>query len=276
MKRILFPLLILLVAAVVKGQTPVQITTIPGNNFVYVGSLERADNDVSNSQKIIIKIWGGSWFSDSNGETSFYISNRSGLNVVQTNVGPYSEKKIALKAYKNGTKTDFYLVPNPNEYTSFAVNSFSYGHTLDSKFVQIALQSSPPALPEVSFPIVPSLMTDGEGNVGIGAPAVLGQKLSVNGNIRAREIKVETANWPDYVFNQEYRVPSLEEVDEFIQKNKHLPGVPKAEIVEKEGYSLNEMDKVLLKKIEEMTLQLIQLNETVKKQAAEIDKKRKL
>ncbi len=276
MKRILFPLLILLVAAVVKGQTPVQITTIPGNNFVYVGSLERADNDVSNSQKIIIKIWGGSWFSDSNGETSFYISNRSGLNVVQTNVGPYSEKKIALKAYKNGTKTDFYLVPNPNEYTSFAVNSFSYGHTLDSKFVQIALQSSPPALPEVSFAIVPSLMTDGDGNVGIGAPAVLGQKLSVNGNIRAREIKVETANWPDYIFNEEYRVPSLEEVDEFIQSNKHLPGVPKAEIVEKEGYSLSDMDKVLLKKIEEMTLQLIQLNETVKKQAAEIAKMRKL
>jgi len=276
MKGIFFPLLILLVATVVKGQTPVQITTIPGNNFVYVGSLERADNDVSNSQKIIIKIWGGSWFSDSNGETSFYISNRSGLNVVQTNVGPYSEKKIALKAYKNGTKTDFYLVPNPNEYTSFAVNSFSYGHTLDSKFVQIALRSSPPALPEVSFAIVPSLMTDGEGNVGIGAPAVLGQKLSVNGNIRAREIKVETANWPDYVFDQEYRVPSLEEVDEFIQKNKHLPGVPKAEIVENQGYSLNEMDKVLLKKIEEMTLQLIQLNETVKKQAVEIDKMRKL
>jgi len=276
MKGIFFPLLILLVATVVKGQTPVQITTIPGNNFVYVGSLERADNDVSNSQKIIIKIWGGSWFSDSNGETSFYISNRSGLNVVQTNVGPYSENKIALKAYKNGTKTDFYLVPNPNEYTSFAVNSFSYGHTLNSKFVQIALQSSPPALAEVSFAIVPSLMTDGDGNVGIGAPAVLGQKLSVNGNIRAREIKVETANWPDYVFNQEYRVPSLEEVDEFIQKNKHLPDVPKAEIVEKEGYSLSEMDKVLLKKIEEMTLQLIQLNEAVKKQAAEIAKMRKL
>lgn len=87
---------------------------------------------------------------------------------------------------------------------------------------------------------------------------------------------METANWPDYVFDQEYRVPSLEEVDEFIQKNKHLPGVPKAEIVEKEGYSLSEMDKVLLKKIEEMTLQLIQLNETVKKQAAEIAKMRKL
>ncbi|QRY57159.1 hypothetical protein [Sphingobacterium siyangense] len=274
MKTILFPLLMVLLTFVSKAQTPVQITTIPGNTFVYVGSLERADNDVSNSQKIIIKIWGGSWFSDSNGETSFYISNRNGLNVVQTNVGPYSDKKISLKAYKNGTKTDFYIVPNPNEYTSFAVNSFSYGHTLDSKFVQITSQVSAPALPEVSFAIIPTLMTDGSGNVGIGAPASPGQKLSVNGSIRAREIKVETANWPDYVFKQDYRLLSLEEVDEFIQRNNHLPDVPKAEVVEKEGYSLNEMDKILLKKIEEMTLQLIQLNETVKKQAVEIDKLR--
>lgn len=274
MKRILIPLLMVLLVFVAKAQTPVQITTIPGNTFVYVGSLERAENDVSNSQKIIIKIWGGSWFSDSNGETSFYISNRNGLNVVQTNVGPYSDKKISLKAYKNGTKTDFYIVPNPNEYTSFAVNSFSYGHTLDSKFVQITSQVSPPALPEVSFGITPTLMTDGNGNVGIGAPASPDQKLSVNGSIRVREIKVETANWPDYVFKQDYRVPSLEEVDEFIQRNKHLPDFPKAEVVEKEGYSLNEMDKILLKKIEEMTLQMIQLNETVKKQAVEIDKLR--
>jgi len=274
MKRILFPLLMVLLTFVVKGQTPVQITTIPGNTFVYVGSLERAENDVSNSQKIIIKIWGGSWFSDSNGETSFYVSNRNGLKVIQTNVGQYSDNKISLKAYKNGTKTDFYIVPNPYDYTSFAVSSFSYGHTLDSKFVPITSQVSPPSLPEVSFTIIPTLMTDGSGNVGIGAPASPGQKLSVNGSIRAREIKVETANWPDYVFKQDYRLPSLEEVDEFIQRNKHLPDVPKAEVVEKEGYSLNEMDKILLKKIEEMTLQMIQLNETVKKQAVEIDKLR--
>lgn len=97
MKRILFLMLFLLLFFVAKGQTPTQITTVPGNTYVYVGSLERVENDVSNSQKIVIKIWGGSWFSDSNGETSFYISNRGGLNIQQTNVGPYSEKKNSVK-----------------------------------------------------------------------------------------------------------------------------------------------------------------------------------
>lgn len=157
-------------------------------------------------------------------------------------------------------------MPNPNEYTSFAVNSFSYGHTMDSKFVQITSQVSPPALPEVALVIVPSLMTNGSGNVGIGAAASSEHKLSVNGKIRAQEIKVETANWPDYVFKPAYKLPSLSETEQFIQENGHLPEVPKAEEVEANGIQLGEMNKILLKKIEELTLQVIQLNKTVEKQ----------
>ena len=275
MKRILFPMLLMFWFFVGKGQTPTQITTVPGNTYVYVGSLERLDNDVSNSQKIIIKIWGGSWFSDSNGETSFYISNRGGLNIQQTNVGPYSEKKISLKAYKNGSKVDFYIVPNPNEYTSFAINSYSYGHTMDSKFVQITSQVSAPAFPEISITIVPALITDGNGNVGIGAVASPEQKLSVNGSIRAREIKVETTNWPDYVFDPNYQVPTLSETEKFIQENGHLPEVPKAEEVEANGVQLGEMNKILLKKIEELTLQVIELDKTNKEQSKLMEKLQK-
>lgn len=84
--------------------------------------------------------------------------------------------------------------------------------------------------------------------------------LSVNGNIRAHQIKVETTNWPDYVFKDDYKLSSLEDTEKFIEVNGHLPEVPKAETVEKEGYSLNEMDKILLKKVEELTLHLIRLD----------------
>ena len=266
MKRILFPMLLLLLFFVAKGQTPTQITTVPGNTYVYVGSLEQVENDPSNSQKIVIKILGGSFFSDSNGETTFYISNRNGLNIQQANLGSYSVGKTSLKAYKNGSKIDFYIVPNPNTYTSFGVTSFSYGHALNPKFVQITSQASPPALPEVALVIVPSLMTNGSGNVGIGAEASSEHKLSVNGKIRAQEIKVETANWPDYVFKQAYKLPSLSETEQFIQENGHLPEVPKAEEVEANGIQLGEMNKTLLKKIEELTLHVIELDKVNKEQ----------
>ncbi len=88
--------------------------------------------------------------------------------------------------------------------------------------------------------------------------------VAVNGNIRAKEIKVETANWPDYVFREGYELRSLEETETYIRENGHLPEVPKAEEVESEGQSLGEMNKILLKKMEEMTLYLIEQEKRIK------------
>lgn len=101
-----------------------------------------------------------------------------------------------------------------------------------------------------------------EGNVGIGTDAPR-EKLSVNGKIRAQEIKVETANWPDYVFADDYQQQTLPELEQFIKKNKHLPEVPSAKEVEQNGVALGEMNKILLKKIEELTLHLIEKDKTL-------------
>jgi len=96
------------------------------------------------------------------------------------------------------------------------------------------------------------------GNVGIGTSSPA-EKLAVNGRVRAKEIKVENANWPDYVFVKGYRVPSLDETEKFIQKNGHLPGIPSAEEVKNNGVDLGEMNAKLLQKIEELTLHLIEI-----------------
>lgn len=103
------------------------------------------------------------------------------------------------------------------------------------------------------------------GNVGIGT-ATPAEKLSVNGNIRAKEIKVETENWPDYVFHKDYSLMSLPETEEFIKINKHLPGMPSAQKAEKDGIDLGEMNRLLLKNAEETTLLLIELNKKIDKQ----------
>ncbi|MNH04457.1 hypothetical protein D3C79_637510 [compost metagenome] len=101
-----------------------------------------------------------------------------------------------------------------------------------------------------------------DGSVGIGTETPR-EKLSVNGKIRAHEIKVETANWPDYVFKENYPLKSLDSLRAFIQENGHLPEVPNAASIEKDGQSLGEMNKILLKKIEELTLYLLEKDKEI-------------
>jgi hypothetical protein len=102
-----------------------------------------------------------------------------------------------------------------------------------------------------------------DGNVGIGTTTP-SERLSVNGNIRAKEVKVETANWPDYVFAKEYKLPTLQETEKHIKEKGHLPGIPSAAEVEKNGIELGDMNKKLLQKIEELTLYLIEKDKEMK------------
>ncbi|MDN5215681.1 hypothetical protein QQ020_26625 [Fulvivirgaceae bacterium BMA12] len=101
------------------------------------------------------------------------------------------------------------------------------------------------------------------GNVGIGTSNPGAFKLAVTGGIRATEVKVETG-WFDFVFEDDYDLRSLEEVEEFIKANKHLPEIPSAKEVEENGVNLGEMEGRLLQKIEELTLYIIDQQKEIK------------
>ncbi len=103
------------------------------------------------------------------------------------------------------------------------------------------------------------------GNVAIGTTAAR-ERLSVNGKIRAHEIKVEASNWPDYVFEENYKIEKLEALESYIKTNKHLPEMPTAKEVELNGVALGEMNKLLLKKLEELTLHLIEQQKQINEQ----------
>ena len=102
------------------------------------------------------------------------------------------------------------------------------------------------------------------GNVGIGTTNPL-EKLSVNGTVLAKKVKVsvESSDWPDYVFDKKYKLPSLNELEKFIQRNKHLPGIISAKEIEKNGLNVGDNQALLLKKIEELTLLMIRLDKKV-------------
>jgi hypothetical protein len=107
------------------------------------------------------------------------------------------------------------------------------------------------------------------GNVGIGTtnPA---NKLDVNGIIRAKEVKVES-NWSDFVFEDNYNLPSLNHVESYIKENKHLPDVPSAKQVEEEGLSMSQMMAKQMQKIEELTLYVIEQNKQLSNQNKKLE-----
>ncbi|MCG2617753.1 DUF3450 domain-containing protein [Terrimonas sp. NA20] len=113
-------------------------------------------------------------------------------------------------------------------------------------------------------------------NVGIGTMDPKGYKLAVAGNMIAEKIKVKAyANWPDYVFDSSYILPSLKDVESFILKNKHLPGIPSAGSMRENGIDLADNQAALLQKIEELTLYLIDQEKEKTEQKNRIDKQEK-
>jgi len=121
-------------------------------------------------------------------------------------------------------------------------------------------------------------MIASNGSVGIGSVNTGSFKLAVDGMVGSREFKVTLNNpWPDYVFDNKYELMPLNEVENFINQNKHLPGIPSAkEINENKGYELGEMQIKILEKIEELTLYILQLkaeNKELKQKIELITKK---
>ncbi|WP_396589587.1 hypothetical protein [Allomuricauda sp. R78024] len=99
------------------------------------------------------------------------------------------------------------------------------------------------------------------GNVGIGIATVpTGYSLAVVGSIITEgvTVKLQSDGWPDFVFEKDYLLPSLQKVENYIQRNGHLPNIPSASEIGKNGIHLGEMDAKLLQKIEELTLYTIQ------------------
>ena len=110
------------------------------------------------------------------------------------------------------------------------------------------------------------------GDVGIGTSQTHGYKLAVAGDIISEEVQVQLqTDWPDYVFEADYELTTLEETEAFIETEGHLPNIPSAQEVAEAGIALGEMNALLLEKIEELTLHLIEQNKQIEQMKGEIE-----
>jgi hypothetical protein len=131
---------------------------------------------------------------------------------------------------------------------------------------------------DAEFKNTGNMLFNNTGAVGINMGAVTipsGVKLAVNGKVNCKEVEVTLSGWSDFVFNSNYKLKSLYEVEEFINQNKHLPDVPSENEVLENGSNLGQMDAILLQKIEELTLYMIQLkkeNDQLKTELSKLTK----
>jgi len=105
---------------------------------------------------------------------------------------------------------------------------------------------------------------NGKISIGGGGAVATGYVVSVEGKLIATEVtSLPFGSWPDYVFADEYKLRPLSEVKKFIEQNKHLPNIPSAAEIEKNGVQLGDMSKRLVEKVEELTLYILQQQEQI-------------
>ncbi len=118
-------------------------------------------------------------------------------------------------------------------------------------------------------------LENGQVGIGIGSEANLPSSeylLAVDGKIISEEVRVElSGNWPDYVFEENYKLKPLDLLKLEISQSGHLPGMPSAKKVEEEGFELGDMQRRLLEKVEELTLYVIELDNANKELTREIE-----
>lgn len=145
-------------------------------------------------------------------------------------------------------------------YQRFTVRAFEMARTADNDTWYDGWIAVDESLTATNFVEVPYSNVFG-GNVLISQVGAQSANLEVAGNIKSREVKVTVDAGADYVFEPDYDLQPLQELDKYIKQNKHLPEVPSAAEMEEEGIELSKMNILLLKKVEELTLYVLQLEE---------------
>ena len=201
-------------------------------------------------------------------------------NLYVGNLTANESAKIALKAISNGnvgigTATplaQLHVATNRQDESSLGALfigepsiSLRLGTTNDYSWIQ-SHGSKPLYVNTLGNNII---LNKNGGNVGIGMSNPQ-NKLDVNGTVHAKEVKVDMSGWADFVFQKDYPLPSLEEIEKHINEKGHLANIPTTKEIMENGLLLGENQKLLLQKIEELTLYIIEQHKLNKIQSEQL------
>jgi hypothetical protein len=183
-----------------------------------------------------------------------------------------------------GTMLSYALRPSGNSaYTFLSSTSIPIGRsalTLDGDAIRFYTAPLQTTAPGNNITVSEVLAIHNNGMVKIGnVPVTNGYKLFVEHGILSEKVKVAiktTGDWADHVFNKDYPLMPLKEVEAFIKNKNHLPGIPSAAEMVKEGNDLGKTDAKLLEKIEELTLYILQLQKQLESVQQEINQLKKI
>lgn len=275
MTRKLLTIAIALILPLYLKAQPQYVTTIggDGNGFRLWGDIDNFKIHMGNSAEyhygpvteFAIKsnqdaVAGRGWVWGGNGATPVGALSIDGSMKI---AGSFTTARISVGTQYNSKLIT--LFDSPTDWYGFGIQSY-----------QMRLQV--PSNARFSFfggDNLEAVTIKGSGNVGIGTAAP-DQKLTVNGTLHGKEVIVDLSiPGPDYVFEKTYALPSLDSVKIYIDQNKHLPDVPPACEMEQNGIKLGDMNMLLLKKVEELTLYMIELkneNKELKKRVEQLEK----
>lgn len=217
-------------------------STTTGENNTYVGSYAGYAN-TTGTRNVLIGAHTAS--PNINGNYNTMLGNRAGF----TNVS--GSGNVFLGYYAGGQElgSNKLYIANSNTATPLIYGDFSTSKLTFNGKTAIGTSNFPDS---------------------IGTANISNYKLYVKGGILTEQLRVRTG-WADYVFQDDYKLSSLEEVESFIHTNKHLPNVPSASEVEEQGLDVGDISRIQQEKIEELTLHLIEQSKLLKAQQKAID-----
>ncbi|MDW7691160.1 hypothetical protein R9C00_19590 [Flammeovirgaceae bacterium SG7u.111] len=270
-------------------QSKLHISTTNSNAFIYSqtggvnGSLMKIGAVSSNGMKEAQIQYEGRFGLYNVGTSSFSMTideeGYVGIGYKYPKAGLHVAKYSTLE---DGTKLAAVLGNDWNSWTTFG--SVDGGRIRGSGEGYLVLESNPNGIDRRVLINSKSsgdvLIAHGGGNVIVGSLDGVdisklnsGFNLFVRKGIMAEKVKVALkSGWSDFVFDENYALPTLSEVESFIQENNHLQDIPSAKEVEEHGINLGEMDAKLLQKIEELMLYTIEQEKKIEKQVAKIQK----
>lgn len=251
------------------------LTRNGGGAAVYINQLSNESN------KPILRLSSGEF--EANKGVKFTVENDGSVGIGTTSIGSHklavegtiSSSTIFATSFRSKTENSNY-----HHFTRNGGGAAVYINQLSNESNKPILRlssGSSDANQNVKFTV------ENNGSVGIGTTTIGSHKLAVEGSIGAREVIVEVGTWSDFVFEKDYQLPSLKEVENHIKEKGHLQDIPNTKEVEKNGINLGTMDAKLLQKIEELTLYTIEQekkitsqNRIINQQQKEIEKLKQL